>query len=422
MSKSVWRLKPGAESRVRGLHPWVYSNELDQSPKGIVPGSLIELQDSKGQFIARGYGNPSSLISFRVLSRDSRDFNPMSTDSILEKLKKAASLRHALGFSGVSHRLCFGEADWLPGLVIDRFRLVNDGQVFVIQAHTAGADRMLESVVHAIEKLVPQLPDALPWEKTAIVIRNDLNVRKLEGIEPQDPKIFKTDRELVASKILVRSASGGDPLCFATDLVFGQKTGFFLDQFSNIQLAVQKIPKIQNAKILDLCCYVGQWSAQLSRALGSGVHATAADASAKALELAKQNIEATGEKCDILKMDVMDDLPKLEPHSFDIVICDPPALIKGRKDIATGSRGYLKLNTNAMKLVKRGGWFVSCSCSALFEESEFQSMLAKASGRSGMEFQWIARGTPSPDHPVLAEFREGYYLKSWIGRAALKGE
>ncbi|MEQ1875678.1 MAG: class I SAM-dependent rRNA methyltransferase [Bdellovibrionia bacterium] len=413
MSKQVWKLKPGADQRIRGHHPWVYSNELAESPKGIVPGSVIELLDSNGQFLARGYGNPASLISFRALTWDSREFDPGSVESLVKRLGNAWKFRVELGFGEVSFRLCYGEADDLPGLVIDRYRTA-DGQVFSIQAHTAGADRMLENVIHALEKL----ETGVAWEKTSIVIRNDLNVRKLEGLEPQDPKIFKASRDVNDVTIAVRSASGGEPLGFRVDLLHGQKTGFFLDQFSNIQLAVGKIPKsTEPLRVLDLCCYVGQWGAQLTRALGRGTHVTAADASMKALEFARVNVEAAGGICDIQKMDVMDDLPKLEPHSYDVVICDPPALIKGRKDLAAGSRGYLKLNTNAMRLVKPGGWFVSCSCSALFEESDFVSMLSRSARRNGMEFKWVARGTPSADHPLRTEFREGHYLKCWIGRA-----
>lgn len=417
MSKTIWRLKQGADKRVKGLHPWVYSNELAESPKGVQPGGLVELQDAEGQFVARGYGNPSSLIAFRVVSRDSREHDPLSTDALTRKLAGAARMRAALGFTGVSHRLCYGESDSLPGLVIDRYIFADGpGQGFVIQAHTAGANVVLPRVIDALEKLCAELPENIPWSATTVVVRNDLNVRKLEGLESEDPRIFKTDREPSRALFKIKSASGGEPLVFESDLVFGQKTGFFLDQFANIELALARMPRARGLRVLDLCCYVGQWSAQFARAF-EGAEFTLVDASAKALEAAGLNVKRAGGAATTLKMDVLEGLTTLDSQSYDIIICDPPALIKGRKDINNGKHGYLKLNTNAMRLLKPGGWYVSCSCSALFEENEFLFTLTKAARRNNMRFQWVARGTPSPDHPLLTEFSEGHYLKCWIGRS-----
>ncbi|HEX4926181.1 MAG TPA: methyltransferase [Bdellovibrionales bacterium] len=417
MSKTIWRLKQGADKRVKGLHPWVYSNELAESPKGIQPGALVELQDAEGQFVARGYGNPSSLIAFRVVTRDSRDHDPLSVDSLAKKLGAAARFRAAAGFEGVSHRLCYGESDSLPGLVIDRYLFADKpGQAFVIQAHTAGANLVINRAVEALESLNASLPENIPWAATTVVFRNDLNVRKLEGLEPEDPRIFKTDREPSKARIKIKSASGGEPLIFETDLVFGQKTGFFLDQFANIELSLARLPRARGLKVLDLCCYVGQWSAQFARAF-EGAEFTLVDASAKALELARANVSHAGGVAKALKMDVLEGLTQLDPQSYDVIICDPPALIKGRKDINNGKHGYLKLNTNAMRLLKPGGWYVSCSCSALFEENDLVFTLTKAARRNNMRFQWVARGTPSPDHPLLTEFTEGHYLKCWVGRS-----
>jgi 23S rRNA (cytosine1962-C5)-methyltransferase len=208
------------------------------------------------------------------------------------------------------------------------------------------------------------------------------------------------------------------PLEFVTDLVDGQKTGFFLDQSENIRMAATRIfPQAWGKKIriLDLCCYVGQWSTHLVkryRDAGIEVEVVAFDASAKALELAKKNI---GDRCTTVQGDVLKDLTQFADQSFDLVISDPPALIKGRKDIPAGIHAYLQLNTQVFRIVRKGGAVVCCSCSALLEEGEFQKALSKAARRNQRTVRWIGRGAQAADHPMLAEFPEGQYLKAWVG-------
>ncbi len=410
LSLTVWRLRSGADRRFRSGHPWVYSNELLESPKGIEPGAPVELRDAGGKFLARGYGNPHSLIAFRK--------GPSSSDEVFAALEQAKRLRQTLGLSETSYRLCFGEADGLPGLVIDRYR-IEDSWAFVIQAHTAGAQNWLPELPNLLERL-------FPGEKHAIVLRNDIGVRKLEGLTEEEPRVLKeiAGTRLSETKIKVAAVAQGAPLEFQVNLVKGQKTGFFLDQAANIQLAALRFSHLKpdgaSLKILDLCCYVGQWSAQLARLFknkGMSVDVLAVDASAQALSLAKMNIEAQGARCEILKADVLKGLDSLPEHSFDIVISDPPALIQGRKDIPVGTHAYLQLNTQVFRLVKRSGAVVSCSCSALLEEESFCKVLAKAARRNGAEVSWVARGTQAPDHPMRVEFPEGRYLKCWIGMA-----
>lgn len=417
----IWRLRPGFDRRFRAGHPWVYSNELAGSPKGVEPGATIELRDAKDQFLARGYGNPSSLIAFRVLSRDPEVADPTSEASILASLKKAQALREELGFSGVSHRLIFGEADRLPGLVIDRYKLAapQGAQVFVVQAHSAGAQKILPQVQAALEKL--------GGGPTAIVLRNDVGVRKLEGLEEEAPKVLKAlpGVNLSESRILIASAAagGGKLLEFHVDLLEGQKTGFFLDQFGNVRLAATLLKGLKpkegkRLRILDLCCYVGQWGAQLARVYrdaGLEVEVVAVDASEKALAFAARNIEAQGAKVLTVRTDVLKGLTELKDGSFDLVVCDPPALIKGRKDLGPGSHAYLQLNTQAFRLTRKGGAIVSCSCSSLLEEEAFAQALTKAAARNHADVRWVGRGSPAADHPWLSEFPEGRYLKAWIG-------
>jgi 23S rRNA (cytosine1962-C5)-methyltransferase len=424
MKTTVWRLKKGSDRRFRTGHPWVYSNELAVSPKGLEPGAPVELQDPGGAFLARGYGNPASLIAFRVVSRDPEVVDPLAPEALGPMLETAAEFRRAQGLSAASHRLFFAEADGFPGLIIDRYRIAGGGTVFSIQAHTAGADRILASLPPLLESLV----DPVDKGRFGLIIRNDVGIRKLEGISEEPARVVRELKgvDLSQARILAQPALGNEPIEFVTDLLEGQKTGFFLDQWANVQLAARRLSGLRpkdgkRLRILDLCCYVGQWSAQLSaafRAQGVAVDVLAVDASAKALELAKRNIEKQGAVCETVKADVLKDLATLPDSSFDIVIADPPALIKGRKDVASGAHAYLQLNTQVFRLVRPGGGVVCCSCSALFEEERFLETLAKAANRSRARARWIARGGQAPDHPVLAEFPEGRYLKAWIGISA----
>ncbi len=434
---AVWKLKSGHDRRFRQGHPWVYSNELTESPRGVEPGSLVELRDATGKFLARGYGNPHSLIAFRAVSRDPSEEQPLSDDGLARRIGSAIRLRASLGLGPYSARWVFGEADGIPGLVIDRYR-VQQGQVLVIQAHTAGIDALLPRIETILERVTRELGAEVAgdWACTAIVVRNDLSVRKLEGIVLEEPRVLRVVAGLDASalkriEIQVRpvgaafgAAAAGDFVPFAVDLLEGQKTGFFLDQAGNIELAAARLTGLRPAagrsrlRIIDLCCYVGQWSTQLGRyfrSCGVEVETLLVDASADALALAKANAEMSGVRCETLKADVLGGLSELEGGSFDLVICDPPALIKGRKDMPQGKHAYLQLNTQAFRLVRQEGAIVSCSCSALLEEEELLQTLSKAAFRNRRVVRWVGRGAPAPDHPMRAEFPEGRYLKAWVG-------
>ena len=416
----TWRLKKGMDRRFRAGHPWVYSNELQESPKGHEPGAPVQLADAGGKFLALGYGNPSSLIAFRSVTRNPEDTDPLSPEGILNRLSKAQALRNQLGFKNLSYRLCYGEADGIPGLIVDHYATAA-GSVFVLQAHTAGADRILPHAVAALEKLAGNSN----WNKTSIVIRNDVGVRKLEGLTEDQPKVLKTHSgiDLSSAEIRVRGVSAKGEMPFYTDLVNGQKTGFFLDQFGNIQLAAERFGHLQPQKsetfrILDLCCYVGQWGTQLGALFKDKslqVEVTAVDASATALEFASRNLTRQGLAHKTLKTDLLRGLTALPDKSFDLVISDPPALIKSRKDIPTGTHAYLQLSTQAFRLAKEGAGVVFCSCSALLTEESFATVLTKAAQRNQVSPQWIGHGAQSPDHPMRTEFPEGRYLKGWVG-------
>lgn len=427
----IWKLRQGADKRIRGGHPWVFSNELSSSPKGIGPGAFVELQDARGQFLARGYGNPHSLIAFRAVSFDAQEREPLGFTPLVRKILSAWRIRKETGFRG-SFRLCFGESDFLPGLILDYYLVEQQNkksQVFVAQLVTAGLDVALKETEAFFRLLVEEAQASqvseFSWEQTAVVIRNDVNVRKLEGLPLEGSRILKTIEGFDLSKIdiLLNSASDESAIRMQCDLAEGQKTGFFLDQTQNIFQAVQIFKswahahpelKSQPIKILDLCCYVGHWSTQITRALrsqGFEVEVHIADVSAPALEFAKLNAEREGAKVTVHKVDVLEGLDRFESRSFDIIIADPPAFIKSKKDIPTGTHAYMKMNAQAFRLIKKNRFVVSCSCSGLLEEENFKEAIRKAIQRNGWQARNLARGGHAADHPTIMQFPEGFYLK-----------
>ncbi|MFS4459535.1 class I SAM-dependent rRNA methyltransferase [Bdellovibrio sp. HCB2-146] len=428
---TVWRLRPGADKRIRSGHPWVFSNELAASPKGLIPGTPIELQDAKGQFLARGYGNPHSLIAFRALSFDVQEKEPTSFSFLHERILSSWQVRKAAGFKG-SFRLCFGESDYIPGLVLDYYLVEQNGkkaQVFVAQLVTAGMNEALKESVEFFKSLVDKAISAkltdLDWSNTAVVIRNDVGVRKLEGLQAEEPKIIKAIEgvNLAHIDILLNSASDDGLIKMACDLHEGQKTGFFLDQTHNIFLAVNlfknwaKQNKPKSVRVLDLCCYVGHWSTQITRALkslGIEVEVSIVDVSKTALAFAKENAEREGATVKVYEMDVLEGTANLASQHYDIVIADPPAFIKAKKDIPIGKHAYIKMNTQAFRVVKKHGFVASCSCSGLLEEEEFRDAIRKASLRNYSEVRSVLRGGHAADHPTLMQFPEGFYLKMYV--------
>ena len=438
-----WRLKKGSDKKFKSGHPWVFSSELAQSPKNVQAGALVDLYEYEGAFLARGYGHPNSMISFRVLTRSKQE--PVDSEFFAGRFLEASRARQTAGVYDYSHRFIFAEGDDLPGLIIDRFRLSNLGraaQVFVLQFSTAGMDRLTESTLKGLELFVARESErdsqAPNWDSTAIVIANDSKSRALEGIEVTPKAVHRTIEGFspTSAQILIQpSLEILKPVLFEVDFVGGQKTGFFLDQRLNVALSATLARNVMRnflaqqavtpstelcptLKILDLCCYVGQWGTQLAHlatSLGLRAEVTLLDASQKALEIAARNVEHQGGEAKTMKMDVLNDLSKLPKREYDIVICDPPAFIKKKKDLPAGTAAYHKLNREAIRRTKRGGLFVSCSCSGLFTEEEFRLVLAKASLTQENRVRWLLRGSHSPDHPQRPEFPQGTYLKSWMG-------
>lgn len=428
---TVWRLRAGADKRIRSGHPWVFSNELSVSPKGLPAGTPVELQDAKGQFLARGYGNPHSLIAFRALSFNSQEKEPTSFEYLQNKVLNSWRVRVAAGFRG-SFRLAFGESDYIPGLVLDYYLVEQNGQraqVFAAQLVTAGMNEALKDAEGffrgLVEKAKAQGLSDFSWDRSAVVLRNDVGIRKLEGLTVDEPQVIKdlSDFNLRDVGILLNAAGDDGLVTMNCDLKEGQKTGFFLDQTHNIHLAVglfknwSKTQEKRKIRVLDLCCYVGHWSTQIARALktvGFEVEVSLVDVSKTALAFAKKNAEREGAEVIVHEMDVSTGLTELPSTHYDIVIADPPAFIKSKKDIPIGKHAYLKMNTHAFRMVKKNGFVASCSCSGLLEEEEFRDAIRKASLRNYSEVRSVLRGGHAADHPTLMQFPEGFYLKMYV--------
>lgn len=455
----VWHVRKGAEAKVRRGYPWVFSNELAHSPKEAAPGELIELRDYTDAPIAFGYGHPHSLIAFRTFTHGPQPWAGPVADFMLSRLQRAAALRRRLGLDSASHRLCFAEADGLPGLIVDRYRLADSAsglpsQVLAIQVSTAGMERSLPDVLRAVARLVAeeaQAPGAASWEQTGVLLDQGSSMRSLEEL-PVLPKVWhklppgpwdgsEPARILIATGI--DSAPDGAagvraPLALAVDFLGGQKTGFFLDHRLNLGLAEDlfgTLLRFRSAgrdravlRVLDLFCYAGQWGAVLARRAaqcGMDAEVLAVDASERALELALRNVAdavkpaAAGgcpqPRVQVERRDILESLEGIPPAAFDVVVCDPPALVRRRKDLLKSQRAYQKLNREALKRVRAGGMIVTCSCSGLLAEEDFRETLQRAQLQAGRMVQWVARGGQGLDHPVRAEFPEGRYLKCWFG-------
>ncbi len=436
----IWKLKKAAEKKWSLQHPWIFSNDLCESPKGTQPGELIDLRSESGERLALGYGNPQTLIAFRTLSRDP-NVTEIDARFFAAAFSRAFRLREIAGLDKFSFRLVFAESDGLPGLIIDRYRLYSEQhattlelksskQILVVQINSAGMQSLKPQILDGLRIFVEEHFEKtqVSWANTAIMVCEDSKSRLMEGLEVRAKYIERPlpGFDFQLTQIAIQSASQPElPLPMLVDFLGGQKTGFFLDQRVNIKNLVEFLPGWLVARdrnlpirVLDLCCYVGQWGTQLAAALksyGFSAEVTLVDASQKALETASKNVAMAGGQPVVQKMDILEDLHRLPSGFYDLVICDPPAFIKKKKDIPQGIQAYSKLNREAMRRVSAGGFYVSCSCSGLFEETDFRQMLAQSAARCQKEIRWLYRGFHSADHPQRPEFPQGTYLKAWIG-------
>ena len=385
-------LKRGEERRLIAGHPWVFSNEVDteRTPlAAFAPGDLATVQSGRDRFLGHAYVNPHALICARILSRDARQ--PIGAELLGHRLSVALALRERLA-PAAYYRLAFGESDGLPGLVLDRY-----GELVVGQIATAGMEALKPAVEAAVRKVLA--PAALYW-------KNDSAARELEHL----PRLAQAAFGEVPEHVEVLEADAR----FAAPLAGGQKTGWFYDQSANRARLRRYLPR--GARVLDVFSYVGAWAVAALRA-GAGA-ATCVDSSQEALEYASRNAQANGHRIETLRADAFDALQALHERGerFDVVILDPPAFIKRKKDIPRGQAAYRKLNQLAVSLIERDGVLVSCSCSYHLAESELLAAVQSAARHHERFVQVLELGGQSPDHPVHPAIPETRYLKALFCR------
>lgn len=388
------RLKKNEERRLRAGHLWVFSNEVDvaQTPlTDFEPGEAVEIQDSRGAPVGSGYVNPRSLICARLVSRSAR--RPLDGGLLRERLRRALALREELYPGEPFYRLAFGESDGLPGLVVDRF-----GEVLVAQITTAGMERVKDEVLGALEEVVA--PAGVLW-------RNDTSSRTLEGLD-----------------LYVAAAAGRVPdeteirengARFVVPVMGGQKTGWFYDHRQNRERMTHYT---RGRRVLDLFSYIGGWGVQAARAGAAEV--LCVDSSAPALGALATSAALNGLEGGVRtrQSDAFEALRALrdERERFDLIVLDPPALIKRRKDAQQGEKAYHRLNRLALELLSPNGTLISASCSFHLSRDALLGILLRASREVGRDLQILEEGHQAADHPVHPAIPETSYLKAFIAR------
>ncbi len=388
-----------AEAALKKGHPWVYDAEITQTIGEVENGCLVDVLSQKGSYLGTGFLSLNSKIRVRVLSSNANEtFSPAFWE---RRLKYAIDYRKTvMGDDFSCCRLVFGEADGLPGLTVDRF-----SDIIVTQVLSYGMDKIKDMIYTALIRILREGGE----EISGIFERNDVAIRELEGLEQ-----YKGWYEAITHPESTVTEICENGIKYLVDVENGQKTGFFLDQKYN-RLAISKIAN--GKKVLD--CFTHTGSFALNAAMGGAEHVTAVDVSKTAVEMARANAERNNldGRMDFLAADVFDLLPELEAKGgkpYDFIILDPPAFTKSRKTVHSAERGYKEINYRAMKLLPRGGYLATCSCSHFMKNELFVKMLHDAAADAGVQLKQIEARQQACDHPVLWNVPETDYLKFYI--------
>lgn len=390
MSLTRLRLKKGEIRRLRSGHPWIFSNEIDVavSPlKSFSPGQEVLVEASDQTILGVAYINPHSLIAGRLFSYDPNQ--RLNTEWMIKRIQEALNLRERL-FDQPFYRLVFGESDGLPGLIIDRF-----GQHFVVQINTAGIEAKKACIPAALRSIFPDIQ--------SILLKNDSGIRKAEGLNLYSESLLGDPPEFVELK--------ENGLLFLAPLRKGQKTGWFFDhRLSRARLKSY----VKQQRVLDVFSYLGGWGIQAAAHGARSVTFIESSAAAAAYLEKNAALNHLTEKTTVICDDAFQALKKLiqENMSFDVIILDPPAFVKKRKDIKEGTIAYQRLNEMALKLLTPGGILISCSCSMHVSESDFLQIITRASYRTQSAVQLLEQGHQGPDHPIHLAIPETDYLKT----------
>ena len=388
------QLKKDQERRLLAGHDWVYSNEIEthETPlKSLEPGQPVEVVSKRGRWLGYGYANPHSLIAVRMTSRQRE--HPLTASVFVERIQRALALRERL-YPSPFYRLLHGEGDALPGVIVDRY-----ADLLVVQITTAGMERERANLLTALEQIIrPQ----------RILLRNDTAARAQEGLEAGVEWALGEDQGEI------ELSEGG--LRFRVSPVLGQKTGWYFDQAENRQ-RLQRLAV--SGPVLDCCCYLGAWGLRAAAAGASSV--TCIDSAATALAALQANAQLNGleGRISAIQGDAFEVLRSLRDDGvrFEMVMLDPPAFIKRRRDFADGQRAYQRLNRLGLELLSEGGLLLTSSCSFHMDRDTFLQSVQQAARRNGRRLQLILSGSQGPDHPIHPAIAETAYLKTLVLRA-----
>ena len=393
MSLAIAVLKKGEGRTLKAGGPWIYDNEIASVMGSFADGDLVIVHDFDGYPLGRGFINTRSKIRIRMMTRNAdqevdREFLRKRVQEAWEYRKKTVDTS--------SCRVIFGEADFLPGIVVDKF-----SDVLVVESLALGIDRMKEEII----ELLKECMEADGIQIRGVYERSDAKVRLQEGMERVKGFLgepFDTKVEIVENGVK-----------YIVDVQDGQKTGFFLDQKYN-RLAIQRLCK--DAKVLD--CFTHTGSFALNAGIAGAGSVIGVDASQLAVDQATENAHLNGleDRVKFICRDVFELLPELEKQGekFDVVILDPPAFTKSRNSIKNAVKGYREINLRAMKLVKDGGFLATCSCSHFMSYELFTQTIGQAARNVHKRLRQVEYRTQAPDHPILWAADESYYLKFYI--------
>ena len=390
-----------AELAARGGHPWIYGSEIKDMDEGIAPGDMVKVLSSKGKFVGTGFYNPHSKITIRIFSTNAND----RFDEAFWKRRAAYAVDYRLQVMRKEDydccRLVFGEADQLPGLTVDRF-----GDVLSVQVLSLGMEKRKHLFLDGLIEVLRErnLPVSCIYE------RNDVKIRELEGMEQYKGFYHSPLLAPEEEKTLVDIVENG--IRYTVDVENGQKTGFFLDQKFN-RLAAASIARGRH--VLDCFTHTGAFA--LNAAKGGAASVTALDISEEAVHMAAHNGIINGLPIQAVRADVFDFLTELDRtnnHEYDYIILDPPAFTKSGRTVHEAFRGYKEINYRAMKILPRGGYLATCSCSHFMGEELFVKMVKEAARDAGVTLRQIEFRQQAPDHPILMTVPETYYLKFFL--------
>lgn len=379
-------------------HPWIYEAEVVRSEGDFENGCLVDAVSEKGKYLGTGFLSLNSKIRIRLISRNAND--KFDEAFWRRRIGYAWDYRKTVMAGDLNCcRVIFGEADGFPGLTVDKF-----ADILVTQTLSIG----MEKLKPVLFPLIAEILRADGHEISGIFERNDVKIRELEGLAQGKGWFGDEHPDSCVTEICENG------VYYSVDVENGQKTGFFLDQKYN-RLAVARLAK--GKRVLD--CFTHTGSFALNAAMGGAEHVTAVDVSESAIEMARKNAERNGlsERMDFIAANVFDLLPELEAKGrkpFDFIILDPPAFTKSRKTVHSAERGYKEINLRALRLLPRGGYFATASCSHFMPSELFVKMLGSAALDAGVELRQIEARQQSPDHPILWNVPETDYLKFYI--------